>query len=88
MSDRDGLGLDLTPWTNLASSVAASAAQVEAARQSANAAKALSRSPAPTYAAPVRSGMSPIVLVGLLAGVGVVGYFVLPKLFGKGKRRR
>ncbi len=82
----DGLGIDLTPWTNLASSVAASAAQVEAARQSAAAAKAMGRMPATTYAAPVRSGISPILVVGVVAVLGLGGYFLLRR--GKGGRRR
>jgi hypothetical protein len=81
----DGLGIDLTPWTNLATTVAQSAAQVEAARQSANAARAMARAPAPAAQAPSR-GISPLLIVGVLGVLGVGGYFLLRGKRG-GRRR-
>ena len=80
-----GLGIDFTPWTNAAASIATSASQVEVARQ----ARIAAQRSAPVYnVAPAQAqGGSPSRLI-LLAVLGLGAAFVGFKLLGRRKSRR
>jgi len=78
-----GLGIDFTPWTNAAASIATSASQVEVARQ----ARIAAQRSAPVYNVAPAQGGSPSRLI-LLAVLGLGAAFVGFKLLGRRKSRR
>lgn len=85
--DKDGIGLDLTPFVTAANTGAEVYAKVQAAEAAKKAAAAAAR-PAPVYnvtqAAPKR--INPLAYV-LLAGVAVGGFFLVRKAFFSKRRR-
>lgn len=80
----DGLGLDLTPLVNAASSGADSYAKIRAA----DARVAAAKRPTvvqPTYTAPAQRRMNPLAMI-ILGVVAVGGFFVVRKMMGKRRR--
>lgn len=87
-SDQDGIGLDLTPFVTAANTTAETYAKVKAADASAAAMKAAAKKPVINTTTVTAGGVrKPNYLAyGILAVLGVGGFFVVRRMLGKRRR--